>query len=1113
MLKSLHNKLLYLLTVASAMAVASCSDNFDSKPDYTVRGEDVVMKVGFSFPRMDVKSRAALDEPSLNQVTSLWVRTYSSETGLATSDWVKVADENLPTEDTEVARSIDIRTKSGPSYIVAVANVTNNGVTSGNLTPRPLSGLLEKADTWAQFLDIAAVTPSTRDRVNAPIAPLTMSGCYSTLVVGGTHPEPARIDEWQTKNFQSYFIPASQDVVDMTNTGAIHMRRLVSHINFNVKPADDLTVTVNSYQVMNAPRYGWVYERAAQGTMLANFGDQADSPEKAASTYYADVPAFSSQYVTENADGSSSFDFWQGENKHTAVGTVQNYSDRGLRGSGDNSTLFTSLTGDVWTPNNEASYVLVNCSIEYKNSIQVNPDGAIQTGGATVNRTGEVTYIVHLGALNNVYNDFNCFRNVNYTYNITVNGVNDIRVDAHATDETYHGEEGMVVDLDNATIDIDAHYAAFNIQLTPEELQQPNFGFILIAYEDGVQYTITDALTQEGSGVADKIIRDEKGNVIPAKYYNWVELRPTTDANTLATYRSRYNAAVDNQVTFLLTDLKATENGTAWDAMTDQMKSTSGWYTVFVNEYTYEPMYTGTDGYANEVWDGQDEPAWMGYVNQNPRRFYIRVTQSVSPDGNSIYARSKYGVSQQSMMTYYSSENITDGGTAIGIERENETLGMNLRRVFGGGTSTANGRWNTAQYFDNTEAETGLSINNTTAANRPSWSGYINANTSLTVGAVTGLRAQGGGDIPGGKFNIPGVVTFTANSLNGQEYTFNDPQGNNNYTIESINACMSRNRDNNGNGYIEPDELRWYVPAMDQYLQMMLGSSSLPEPMIDYRNISGLPHVANNSYSWTAETTQGQYRFANDYCSRYMYISSNYERDVMWTMEGTSTSRYAEVSNWAGTSIRPWQVRCIRNLGSDLRTVVKDTKVETAFTHNAATRTFAMTNYDLASIRVNEYSGNGTGANQMSIHTIASSMNKTYYGFEYAASDITIPAANRPTYTNDTQFANTYSRLTDYINSNPCYTQYGAGWRIPNQEELTIMRNAGGILTGGESAMWLSCTVNYFNSTTGVGGLDTSGKYFLVVVPAQGTQYTRGNAQGAGNAVYVRCVRDVRPAQ
>ena len=450
-----------LSAVVALLAVVGCSDDIGVKPDYTRSGEEVEIKVSVSLPKMDVQTRADLDDNSLNQVNSLWIRTYSADSGKATSDWIVVADP-LPTTDTEVARPVTFRTQSGRSFIVAVANVDNNGVTSTSLNPTPLRELLDDADTWQKFLDIAAVTPSSYQNVRAPQPPLTMAGCFSDVIVGT---EPTNIADWQTKDFQSYFIPAQEGTRDLTDQGAIHMRRLVSHVNFNFIPAEDLTVTVNSYQVMNAPRFSWLYERPSVNGMVANFGDLIDSEDKIA-TYFTDVPQYNSQFVTENQDGSSSFDFWQGESKHE--GTAESYGDRGkLLDANENH--FASL-GDVWTPNNEASYVLVNCTVEYKNTLNVHAEGVVTPGGTTVNRTGEVTYLIHLGAVGGVMTDFNCYRNANYTYNVTVNGINDIRLDAYATDETFHNEEGMVVDITRATIDIDAHQLRHGAQACARRL-------------------------------------------------------------------------------------------------------------------------------------------------------------------------------------------------------------------------------------------------------------------------------------------------------------------------------------------------------------------------------------------------------------------------------------------------------------------------------------------------------------------------------------------------------------------------------------------------------------------------------------------------------------------
>ena len=42
-------------------------------------------------------------------------------------------------------------------------------------------------------------------------------------------------------------------------------------------------------------------------------------------------------------------------------------------------------------------------------------------------------------------------------------------------------------------------------------------------------------------------------------------------------------------------------------------------------------------------------------------------------------------------------------------------------------------------------------------------------------------------------------------------------------------SCLSRNRDNNGNGVIDPEELRWYTAAINQLVGMWVGNESLSQ--------------------------------------------------------------------------------------------------------------------------------------------------------------------------------------------------------------------------------------------------------------------------------------------
>ena len=1085
-IRSKYSFLAVILALCSGLTLGSCQEEAYDLPDYTVAGQDVTVGINVKLPEMDKQSRANLTDYDLDYVQNLWIRTYSASTGRATSEW-KVITPGTHTSEPDLSEDVDISidTQSGYSYIVGVANVTNMAVSKDDPnTRRPLSELLTEADTWDKFLNIAVVSPSTFDRINAPLTPVPMAGCY-VPDAPGSHTHASNIGEWQKLDFQQYFIPTKRGKVELP--GAIHLRRLVSHITFNfVSGRDDMELTVNSYRVFNAPRFTWLYERSSDDGMLANFGDQAVDAEDADANYFVDVPQYASQYINsyKQEDGKevSSFNFWLGENKQSGLESCQTYNDREKLAS-IGSPLFSSLTGDGWTPANMATYVVVSCALDYDNIINVDNDGTIvDNGGDEVYRNAYPDYIIHLGYIGQDSRDFNSYRNGEYTYNVTVNGVNDIVVDAHNENE-YPGEEGVVNDLMNETIELDAHYHAFNIRLTQEELQNPEFGFIITTFRDGDQYTFDEKLDWNSGYLAS----GNNSSVADRELYNWIELRATTGEDELAEYKSRYTNYT-GKTTFLLSALSE-----GWDGMTDQMRSDSEWYTVFVNEYAYEAIY-GEANYGNE----SINPKWRSYVNQNPRRFYIKTTRAASEDGNSVYTRSKYGVTQQSMQTYYSDQIDTNDNTAIGMERENESEGLNMRVSVSYGNSSSNGRWNVAQWLSKSNNDSEMKLLSTTPTNdRPLWENFLDIQTPQHINAVIGDRAQGGPEIPDHTVTLPKLVNYGLAAT----ATFSDPQGSNDAEnfVEAINACMNRNRDNNGNGRIEPEELRWYVPAMDLYLRLVLGEASLPQPIMDYESVSRLPRGSRSGWVTTSSTN----RIDNDYISRYMVYASNSAdgtNNVLWAMEGMSTSLWNQAVGWSGNNSYPWQVRCVRNLGTNLTTMTSTGKVEVAYVFDEANRTVEMKYYDMASVRQSAYTGNGTAPGQMPVHLTTSDLNMPYQKFEYDTEDITATINNAEPQPETMQA---------YIYSNPCSARNAAtgktGWRIPNQMELAILRSEGILNTNN---MWLSCTASYFNNFSGVGGTYTSGQnLFLGMLSTRGTL---GSSQNLGDyTTVVRCVRDV----
>lgn len=1108
---SFHTVYVFFILLATAVLCGSCLEDDFMELDYTTAGKDVELMLPVEIPGMDVQTRADIADADRDGVKSLWIAVFSATTGEMTSKtsangsaaWIKVTPSGNYNEPNY--RTVTLYTKSGPSYIVGVANVDNEGVTVDEPTVRKkLSALLADGMTWTDFnkIGVPAYPEDSHPEIhiNAPGVEngLPMSGCYSSLALGGTHPA-----DWSTTNFTEVFIPSSSDgrgTVSMTD-GAIHLRRLVSHITFNIKPDGKvIDLSVEGYRIFNVPNYSWLYERGnAEGSTTgialgANFGDRATADN--ATDYYHAPVSFGPQYVATDNSGVSPvyrFDFWMPENKHT--GTASTYNDREKKDSNstEDNVLYTALTGGVWTPNNMASYVAVRCNVTYKEMVEVDDSGLMGTGSSTSSayRTGVAEYIIHLGYIGDNASDFNSYRNTDYTYNINVRGLNEIVVEANQLG-LRNSAEGIVTDVENRTIRLDAHFSCFNIAFTETELSGiEDFGYIVTSYESGVAHTYTEA--------DDALNGDER------KYIDWIELKSTTDATTLATYkpasRGSYVGGSDAVMPvdeFYKKVVDAKINNRTLSEIFTRNRDGKYYFTVFVNEYTYEPRYGDAD------WGKEGATVrWHTYVNQPSRRFYFRVRRQVSDDKNSVYARSKYGFEQQSIQTYYATYASRAAGispSAIGVEHINEMQGLNLRSSYSGTTSDVNGRWNVRGW-----------LYDKVSSGKPVWTSFVRPTTMLVIPSVgnlqngqaipsleSGWNPASGNESAKGYGNLPALVVYgggdTNNSKSNNYRTANDPQPNSttaSHYFEAINGCMNRNRDENGNGVIDNEELKWYVPASGKYLRMILGRDALTDPIMPYTQITSLPDVSDNGNN-----------------TRWMMFAS--DRKVLWAMEGLSSSDYIwePWGNYKYGQRIPWNIRCIRNMGTDLTSVENIEKVQMAYVHDATNRKVSMTYYDNASIRTTKITtkGNPNTTGAMHIHPVNDPLNKVYYAFEYS-----------PSLTSKSGVV--YNRIVSGMieSGNPCSSMSGDGWRLPNQKELTIMRNLGLFDNVPSSRYAICCTYDYF-TTSGLGTDQGTPTYTLTNnVPNHRMMATRSDGGTrlptgtSSTSVFYRCVRDVEP--
>lgn len=1140
------NILPILFAIVAGASLCSCEDEFDSRKFQNDKeGENTVISLKIIAPEMAkvVSSRSNMADKDAYNVQTLWVGIYNKNTGNSTLEtntsqkglFLKAGEPGFtsPTGFHDPIQLTNIKTKSGLSYIVAVANPDQNygykiGENGALGEKTKLLELLQAASKWEDFRSIIIERDLFQNCANLEMpftgTPLPMSGIF----ISGKDGAAITDIDWNT-NVEPTPIPISSSSQSVTLQGAIHLRRPFSQIKVNIQKANEAIVDIEpmSYTIHNVPTYGWLYERPQVGEAptnlidYANAGDAMQTDVKKNDNYKPSLTYTTTDFSVTQAKGSDpeiySFDFWMMENKRTGLETCTAYAhrEREYIADGKNTGVYSSLcpgSNDSYTEtlNNMATYIEIKCRLTYDKDHKFTAD-EVPTGVSTDNiksRMVDATYIVHLGYVGDDPLDFNSYRNSIYTYSINVKSATNIVVEASTEDEPQPGAEGMVADATDILYELDAHYNAFNIYLSQGELD--NFNFTMRSTYDNAEYFYgTD---KDGKELASARPIPNEGDS-EYKFYSWVELMPTTGENVLAPYPG-------TDKTYKLGDMRANP------------KLTEGWFTVFVNEYTYE--------------DSSDESKsgnWRKYVNQPNRFAFINVGTYVSNDGNSSYFLSKYGISQKSIQTYY--ETTGSGfGTALGVEHDNETFGMVIRwpteavatttegvlypSVPGDDLSHDNGRINVW-------TNVGGSLGNDKAGN---WTTYVqcgNANPeSYTDGKINTVNAidnenqtifMSASDKESKTYPVPQPMllspsAFTTNppdnylnERNSWKKIANivkvnefDPQTKaaNAQIIHAMHACMNRNRDNNGNGIIDADELRWYLPTSGKYIRVIMGRNSLSSPILNYAENVTLPYHAK--MGWNSR----------------LHLASSDAR-MIWTDEGISSSEFLG-ENYGPA---PWEVRCIRNLGVDLSSTVSgkdEDPVEPAYKFTNGTG-----EYESGGIcKIIHYYGSAVRAARTApipLHKVPDNYNKLgQYGFEVALRGNAYTTGKYAATNDETSLALEQTGIQGYVNfvEKPKYCSYledytkRKGWRIPNQKELVIMVRAGILKFADSEDYFASCTQEFW--TTSLSDDDKS-EAVSTSINLDDYRFCTVRNDGNGTAVgrlelkKVRCVRDLTAAE
>lgn len=870
-------KLAYLL-MGVALLLSSCSE--DIFPGGSESNEDVTISLAYSdvSPRDIVVNSRATDAEE-RHLDNLYIYIFDGNGNLKGYKGIEgEVNLNQYTSNNTKAEITGIKTRSGESYIYAVANIstglypveTSSGTVAANKLPINLNEETARAGGYDFTLDQLKALTFKRNNTSIDIT--------SAFLMSGA------VQDGNLVNITTAGTIASGD-------NAIRLSRIVSKVKFTIKAAKTTGVTrsfkLETYDIMNI---------AVDGSLVGKIdGNRRNKTTNVNNNIGNTVRP------NDVENDAQFFEVYLPENLQDAVHNVTTQAER----EDDSQSIPKEFTN---APAN-GTYVVLK--------------GKYEETTSSSTKSADVTYYVHLGDCSRDKNNYDVERNCKYTYNITVAGVDKIIVEAKKeSGADQPGAEGVVLEYGatGKNMTLDSHYEYMVMRFYQNDIQALkkagkgyfyqvyalgnhtdviNVGATTVGKKNDVDTSwIQFAIKCRRDGSSSTYSEDKTNRGTACSY-------PGTNANNLYT--------VDKFLKYLYDNANSTS---IWTGGYDYNKGS--YYvdaTCFISENYYKNL------------------TWNQYVNDvDKRAFYVANEVKTSNDGRSVYAQTQYGLTQYNIQTFYDRSK-AGSITAYGCETINDEEGKDFS-VNGGGS-----KYNS----DGTDK----------------WNGRAN------------------------------MVA----DINKRSDTWDNLKGNKSL----IKACMSRNRDLNGDGKISDDEIRWYAPTIDQYIGIWIGEEIMSREA--------------KLFNRATSTLEGE-------GDRMLYYSSINNQNTYFSEEGMATNHY---TSW-NTYYPPKLVRCLRNLKSNNEGY--NSRPDEYYTYNATNSTVTLD-------KVDEKALNTTGdQGELNEHEERSAVNKPARSFRIAAN--TYPEQN-----------SSKSSMENVVYGKfKCSGKYYEGdykWRVPNQREMSVM--------------------------------------------------------------------------
>ena len=824
----------------------------------------------------------------------------------------------------------------------------------------------------------------------------------------------------------------------------VPMTRVDAKITFNVATKEGVEFYPTNWSVVNLPKHVELFKSDSDdntdvlrqksedmyfNSQVMNFEGTGDMRGKTFSFYMLEHKIIPNNNIPESINGTTLTD-----NERYALREKQEKIAIGV------SNLVTN--GDFVYAPVHATYVKIKGRVYYNETDEL---------GNVVKVNAEVIYYVHLGNTNNDVNDYTVLRNTHYIYNITINSINDIIVEVDSRDdeedkEPRPGAEGNVIRSQHE-YEIDAYFGTSVIAFDAADVNSNISWYVRTPFCEGPGNVSNPP--EDIKWVYFKLNKKgENGNyktsyaTYPGSSSKYADDKNFTTEEDYSQYIQDYNSGTDKLVNVrqLVDILKhAKEHNVNSDELNLFDANSKFTVTAFVNEFYYDYNPLNEDTPLTET---EKRNYWKRFVNRNKRLMNILSETYYSKDGMSCKSVAFYSLKQSAIETLYNIED-TEDFTAWGTQ----TIQDNNIYIYDPYYSVYP-KWNSD-------------------GNNSSNNGRKN---SLRI--IKELRLENKGD--------DNADLRWDDIIDPATWTIRDKYNYAKY------IWIAHNRDINGNGIIDDNEIKWYLAAESQLIDLWIG--------IDSYDANARLYQYDD---WSDESQKRQY-----YCSSTMSSrnSSGNRRDIvriMWSSEGASMSdsdpswlKGVDGQNGVNAKVH---YRSLRNLGigdDDFNTVPDDiADVYVTEKDGKKYPTIKLKRLNPKSIR------NYTQKHELVEHGEREAANRPYSAFEV--------------YYKNQDNSHKWSAYKEEIANGGSFCP--EGYRLPNQRELILMvskmRNA--IQSNGGWPQYTACrtSFSFYNENNCRVGFttDTGNGLHVLLINKKG----EGSPNSVDHSFRARCIRDI----